>query len=85
MPWQRSQFHLCQNAQDYAPKKAMKAEIGETTREILNSQTHEIALEMKRHAMTKYQKRAIIQELTKNQKKIFELGSVLVPNNPMGI
>jgi transposase len=32
-----------------------------------------------------YKKLAIIQELTKNQKKIFELGSVLVPNNPLGI
>ena len=32
-----------------------------------------------------YKKVAIIQELTKNQKKIFELGSVLVSNNPLGI
>jgi len=32
-----------------------------------------------------YKKVAIIQELTKNQKKIFELCSVIVPNNPLGI
>ena len=43
VPWQRCQFHLCQNAQSYAPKKTMKPEI---------------AREMKRAAIKKYEKTA---------------------------
>lgn len=58
VPWQRCQFHLAQNAQNYAPKKSMKAEIAETVREIFNSPTLDIALEMKRRAVERYQKRA---------------------------
>lgn len=58
VPWQRCQFHLAQNAQSYAPKKSMKLEIAETMREIFNSPTLEMALEMKRRAIEKYQQRA---------------------------
>jgi len=58
VPWQRCQFHLAQNAQSYAPRKAMKPEIAEVLREIFNSPTLEMALEMKRRAVEKYQKRA---------------------------
>jgi transposase-like protein len=58
VPWQRCQFHLSQNAQSYAPKKSMKLEIGEVMREIFNSPTLEMAREMKRRAIEKYQKRA---------------------------
>jgi transposase len=32
-----------------------------------------------------YQKTIIVQELTKHQKSIFKLGSVIVPKNPLGI
>jgi len=56
--WQRCQFHLSQNAQAYAPKKSMRFEIGEVMREIFSSPTLEIALDMKRRAIEKYQKRA---------------------------
>lgn len=56
--WQRCQFHLCQNAQSYAPKKSMKEEIAETMREIFNSPTLAIAEEMKRQAIEKYKKKA---------------------------
>lgn len=56
--WQRCQFHMSQNAQSYAPKKSMRSEIGETVREIFNSPTLEMALEMKRQAIAKYAKRA---------------------------
>lgn len=56
--WQRCQFHLCQNAQSYAPKKSMKGEIAEVMREILNSPTLEIAREMTRRAVETYRKRA---------------------------
>ena len=58
VPWQRCQFHLCQNAQSYAPKKSMRSEIAETMRDILNSPTLEMAQEMKRRAIEKYAKRA---------------------------
>lgn len=58
VPWQRCQFHLAQNAQAYAPKKSMRGEIAETMREIFNSPTLAMALEMKRMAIEKYQKRA---------------------------
>lgn len=58
VPWQRCQFHLAQNAQSYSPRKSMRIEIAEVMREIFNSPTLEIALEMKRRAIEKYQKRA---------------------------
>ena len=58
VPWQRCQFHLAQNAQNYARKKTMKVEIADVIREIFNSPTLEMALEMKRRAVEKYQKRA---------------------------
>ena len=58
LPWQRCQFHLCQNAQSYAPKKSMRAEIAEVMREIFQSPTLEMAIEMKRKAIEKYEKRA---------------------------
>lgn len=58
VPWQRCQFHLAQNAQSYAPKKSMRLEIAETVRDIFNSPTLDIALEMKRRAIEKYRKKA---------------------------
>lgn len=58
VPWQRCQFHLAQNAQSYSPRKSMRIEIAEVMREIFNSPTLEMALEMKRRAVEKYQKRA---------------------------
>jgi transposase-like protein len=58
VPWQRCQFHLCQNAQGYAPKKSMKGDIANVMRGIFNSPTLEIAKEMKRKAIEKYEKRA---------------------------
>lgn len=58
IPWQRCQFHLAQNAQGYAPRKSMKLEIAETVRDIFNSPTLDMALEMKRRAIAKYEKRA---------------------------
>jgi len=58
VPWQRCQFHLCQNAQSYAPKKSMRGEIAEVMREIFQSPTLEMAREMKRQAIEKYKSRA---------------------------
>ena len=58
VPWQRCQFHMAKNAQSYAPKKTMRAEIADVMREIFTSPTLEMALETKRRAVEKYQKRA---------------------------
>jgi transposase-like protein len=58
LPWQRCQFHLSQNAQGYVPKKSMRLEVAEVMREIWNSPTLEMAREMVRRAIEKYQKRA---------------------------
>lgn len=58
LPWQRCQFHLSQNAQSYAPRKSMRLEIAEVMRDIFNSPTLEMAREMKRKAVEKYQKKA---------------------------
>ncbi len=58
VPWQRCQFHLSQNAQSYAPKQSMRGEIAEVMREIFNSPTLEMAIEMKRRAIEMYRKRA---------------------------
>lgn len=60
VPWQRCQFHLCQNAQHYGPKQTMRSEIAEVMREIFNSPNLEMAKEMKRRAIEKYQKSAPI-------------------------
>jgi len=37
IPWQRCQFHMSQNAQGYAPKKSLKAPIGQAMKDIFNS------------------------------------------------
>ena len=58
VPWQRCQFHLAQNAQSYAPRKAIRAEIAEVVRDIFNSPTLAMARELKRQAVERYQKRA---------------------------
>ena len=56
--WQRCQFHLSQNAQAYAPKKHMKAEIADAIRDIFNSPNLEMAQEMKRQTIEKYKTKA---------------------------
>jgi putative transposase len=58
IPWQRCQFHLAQNAQSYAPRKAMRLEIAEVIRDICNSPSLEMARDLVRKAVEKYQKRA---------------------------
>ena len=58
VPWQRCPFHLAQNAQSYSPRKSTGVEIAEVMREIFNSPTLDMALEMKRRAIEKYEKRA---------------------------
>lgn len=58
VPWQRCQFHFAQNAQSYAPKKAMRGEIGEAIRDIFTSPTKAKAEEMTREVIEKYGQKA---------------------------
>lgn len=45
--WQRCQFHMACNAQDWAPKKVLKKEIGQAMRSIFVCPDIETAIEMK--------------------------------------
>lgn len=56
--WQRCQFHMAQNAQSYAPKKAMQLELGEEVRRIFQSHDYETAKEQKRKCIEKYRESA---------------------------
>lgn len=52
--WQRCQFHFAQNAQSYAPKRALRKPIAEAVRDILNSPSVEDALAMKEKIVDKF-------------------------------
>jgi transposase-like protein len=55
VPWQRCQFHLQQNAQSYAPKKAMKKEIAADIRAVFNAPDDEEAKRLLKKAIKKYE------------------------------
>lgn len=58
VPWQRCQFHLQQNAQQYVPRKSMKKEVAQHIRAIFNAPNQD---EAKRHLalfIKKYEKSA---------------------------
>ena len=56
--WQRCQFHMMRNAMSYAPRKDMRKEMAGILRQIFNSPTLEIALELKNKAIEKYKNKA---------------------------
>lgn len=56
--WQRCQFHMCQNAQQYAPKKSMREEIAYAMRSIFNSPSLEAAESMVEQVVNQYRKSA---------------------------
>lgn len=58
IPWQRCQFHLAQNAQQFAPRKSMRSEIADAMRSIFNSPSKEDALHMKERVMKYFAKQA---------------------------
>jgi transposase-like protein len=58
VPWQRCQFHMAQNAQSYAPTKAMKEDIGQTMRDIFNASTIEDARRKVTEVIELYGKKA---------------------------
>ena len=58
VPWQRCQFHMSQNAQQYAPKKYMKEEIAFAMRNIFNSPSIEAAEAMIKHTVNQFERSA---------------------------
>ena len=54
VPWQRCQFHLQQNAQQYVPKKDMKKEVAADIRSIFNAANHEEAKRLLKINVDKY-------------------------------
>jgi len=68
IPWQRCQFHLAQNALQYAPKKAMKGEISEAIRAIFNSRNIESAIDTKEKIIEEFAQKApeFVKWLDKN-------------------
>ena len=56
--WQRCQFHLAQNAQQYSPTKAMRAEIGRAMRSVFECTERELAEESKLRVIEKFSKKA---------------------------
>ena len=58
IPWQRCQFHMCQNAQQYAPKKYMKEEIALAMRNIFHSPSLKTAQIMIEEVKDQFQKSA---------------------------
>ena len=58
IPWQRCQFHLQQNAQQYVPKRAMKKEVAADIRSIFNAANREEAERLLRINIDKYSAKA---------------------------
>lgn len=54
VPWQRCQFHMSRNAQQYAPKKYMREEIAEAMRDIFNSPSLQAAEGMVAHTVQQF-------------------------------
>ena len=54
VPWQRCQFHLQQNAQQYVPRVGMRREVAEDVRTIFNAPDRETADTYLKKAVEKY-------------------------------
>jgi transposase-like protein len=57
VPWQRCQFHLQQNAQQFAPSLEMRAQIGADLRGIFNAQCRAEAEDRLRSIVIQYRPR----------------------------
>lgn len=58
VPWQRCQFHMMQNAQNYVPKKSMREEIVEAVRSVFQCTTKSTVAEAKRAVIEKFKESA---------------------------
>ena len=58
VPWQRCQFHLQQNAQQYVPKKSMKKEVATDIRNIFNAANLKEAERLLKINIDKYDSKA---------------------------
>jgi putative transposase len=54
VPWQRCQFHLQQNAQQYVPRVGMRREVAEDIRSIFNAPDQKIAETYLKNSVEKY-------------------------------
>ena len=66
--WQRCQFHMSQNAQQYAPKKNLREPIAESMKDIFNSRSCLEAKQRVKEAVLKFNKSApeFVEWLEKN-------------------
>lgn len=55
VPWQRCQFHLMQNAMQYVPKVAMRAEVADDLRTILDASDPDNAERLLQQTLKKYE------------------------------
>ena len=58
VPWQRCQFHLQQNAQDYIPKRSLKKEVASKIRAIFTAPDNQEASRLLDIFLTEYEKTA---------------------------
>jgi transposase-like protein len=58
VPWQRCTFHLGQNAQQYVPRRELRAEIAQAVRDIITAPSREDALRIKESVITQYARSA---------------------------
>ena len=58
VPWQRCQFHMSQNAQQYVPKKHMREEISQAMRDVFQCSRREDAEEAKRRVIDSFSEKA---------------------------
>jgi len=56
VPWQRCEFHLAQNAQNYVSKTMNKSLIGEQIRDVFNAPNREVAQSMLKDFVISYEK-----------------------------
>ena len=58
VPWQRCQFHLQQNAQQYVPRQSMKREVAEGLRSVFTAPTEQEALRLLHLFLEEYREKA---------------------------
>jgi transposase-like protein len=58
IPWQRCIFHLCQNAQSYAPKVGMKGELAQAVKDIYQALSIDEAKRRMKEAIKQYECKA---------------------------
>jgi len=58
VPWQRCQFHMSQNAQNFAVRRDQRKEIGQAMRDIFNASSYDIAIVLKEKICVDFEQKA---------------------------